>query len=189
MTTSARPLGNDASGHRNKRTDLTTAIIVAIIAALGATGAALINTQPWHHDNACTNNLTITSPTGGQSETGGNNEHILVKGTACDMRGKTGWLFWRDTDGTYYLEYFNNPPVPIITGDGAWSYTIEDLGNSGDKDQQYGITVVLASPTCTNELEGAKPDSNDSIGFRILPAGCQVVYNVDIDFTYLAEWS
>jgi hypothetical protein len=184
MTVSTQPPGDDASGRRNRRPELAIAIIVAIIAAFSTTGAALITTQPWHHDYLCTNNLTITSPGAGQSETGGNNEHILVKGTACGMNGKTGWLFWRDTDGTYYLEYYNNPPIPTITSDGSWSYTVEDLGNPGDKDQQYGIIVVLASPACTNELERAKPDSNGDIKFKILPSGCQAEYNVDVDFTY-----
>jgi hypothetical protein len=184
MAASIQPRGDDSSERRSKKIEIASAITVAAIAALGATGAALVNTQPWHHENSCTNNLTITSPSAGQAETGGNNEHILVKGAACDMNGKTGWLFWQDTDGTYYLEYFNNPPVPTVTSDGYWSYTIKDLGNPGDKNQQYGIAVVLASPLCTNELERAKPDSNGDIGFKVLPSGCQVDYNVDVNFTY-----
>jgi hypothetical protein len=160
------------------------AIITAVITAVGGVAVALIDTQPWHHDNPCVNNLTVTSPSNGQSESSGKNEHIVVKGTACDMSGETGWLFWRDTDGTYYLEFYNNPPVPTITGNGGWADTITDLGNPGDNDQEYGIDVVLASPTCTSELERAKPDSNGDIKFLTLPSGCQIEDNVDVIATY-----
>jgi hypothetical protein len=184
MTTSINPPGDDSTHRRGRRIEVVVAISVAVIAALGATGAALVNAQPWRHGNSCPNSLNITSPSAGQSETGGKNENILVTGTACAMNGKTGWLFWQDTDGTYYLEYYHNPPVPTITSNGSWSYAINDLGNIGDKNQQYGISVVLASPTCTNELERTKPDSNDDIGFKVLPSGCQVENTVDINFTY-----
>jgi hypothetical protein len=160
------------------------AIVTAVITAAGGVAVALIQTQPWHHDNPCTNNFTITSPINGQLEVSGKNEHIIVKGTACDMSGNTGWLFWRDTDGTYYLEFYNTPPVPTISGDGGWADTITDLGNPGDNDQEYGIAVVLASPTCTSELERAKPDANGDIAFRTLPSGCQIEDNVDVIATY-----
>jgi hypothetical protein len=163
---------------------MLVAIITAIITAVGGIVVALIDTHPWHDVTACSSNLTITSPSNGQPESSGRNERIAVKGTACDMNGKTGWVFWRDTDGTYYLEFYNYPPVPIITANGGWTDTITDLGNPGDNDQDYGIAVVLASPTCTSELERAKPDRNDDIKYTSMPSGCQIEDNIDVVATY-----
>jgi hypothetical protein len=181
MTGSTQQRSDDPSKRRKNRPEMILAITLAVIAVIGTTAAALISRPP--HNNPCANNITITSPSAGQSEADGKNENILVKGTACDMADNTGWLVWRDTDGTYYLEFNNNPPVPIIAGNGGWSWTINDLGNPGDKDQQYEITAVLASPACTNYLEKARP-SGGNIAFKVLPSGCQADDNVDVDFTY-----
>jgi hypothetical protein len=182
MTASTQQRDDDPPERRKNRPEIILPIIAAIIAVIGTTAAALITRPP--HSNPCANNITITSPSAGQSETGGKNEDILVKGTACNMADNTGWLVWRDTDGTYYLEYYNNPPQPTITGNGSWSWTVKDLGNPGDKDQQYEITVVLASPACTNDLEKARPDSEKNISFKVLPSGCQADNSVDVNFSY-----
>jgi hypothetical protein len=157
---------------------------MAFITVFGAIVVALIYTKPWRHDNTCANNLTITSPRAGQYVANGL-QGVEVTGTACGMSRKTGWLFDYDpNDGYYYLDYSTSSPTPVAVNNGGWAYYDTDIGNPGDKNQTYGITAVLASPSCTNELENAKPDSAGDFRFNTFPPGCQVEVTVDVVVTY-----
>jgi hypothetical protein len=178
-----QPVSSDpesGSGRRNRRTQQ----VGAIIAALGAIIAALITTQPWHHDNPCTTNLIIISPKGGRSVANGA-QGIKITGTACGMSGKTGWLFDYDPNDQYfYLDYSTTLPSPVTVNNGNWAYYDMPIGNKGDQNQTYSITVVLASVACTNELEKAKPDSAGDFRFKTFPSGCQVEDTADVVVTY-----
>lgn len=157
----------------------------AIIAVLGGIIVALIYTKPWVHNNPCNVNLTITSPQAGQHLSG--SQGVEVTGTACDMNGLTGWLFDYDHQGQRY--YMDDPAnsrsnTPIVVDNGGWAYDDAPIGSPGDKNQTYGIAVVLASSSCTNDLEAAKPDHEGNIKFKTLPSGCQVEDSVDVVVTY-----
>jgi hypothetical protein len=169
-------------GHHVNRTQL----LVATVTSLGIVIAALIAAKPWSHSNPCTVNLKITSPSAGQQVSGA--QGIEVTGAACDMNGMTGWLFDYDlNDEHYYMDFSTssiNNADPIIVSNGNWAYDDRPIGSPGDNDQTYGITAVLASPTCTNMLKNAKPDPEGDIPFKILPAGCQVEDTVDVIVTY-----
>jgi hypothetical protein len=106
---------------------------------------------------------------------------IKVTGTSCDLNGSTGWLLDYDpTDGNYYLDNAADSPSPVAVDNGGWAYDDKPIGNPGDKDQTYGITIVLASPACARTLMAAKPDSAGDIKFKTLPPGCQPKDTVDV---------
>jgi hypothetical protein len=101
------------------------------------------------------------------------------------MSGRTGWLFDYDpNDGYYYLDYSTNSPSPVAIADGNWAYYDTPIGNKGDRNQTYGITVVLATGACTKALEKSKPDSAGDFRFKTFPSGCQVVDTVDVVVNY-----
>jgi hypothetical protein len=170
----------------NERRNRRTQIVVAIIAALGVVIVALISAKPWHHNNPCPQILTITSPSAGQHVDGA--QGVEVTGKSCSMGESTGWLFDYDTnDEHYYMDYPVNSPdnaAPIIVSNGGWSYDDAPIGSPGDRDQTYGITVVLASSTCTKKLESAKPDAQGDIRYTSFPSGCMVETTVDVEVTY-----
>lgn len=167
---------------------LGSPLMIAIVGALGLILAALIPVliaQPWHHDNPCAENLTITSPSDGQSVTSSLTQGVKVTGTACNLNGSTGWLFDHDlNDGYFYLDYSTSSPSPVTDNNGSWAYYDADIGNKGDKNVTYQITVVLASPMCTKELERAKTDSSGNIKFNNFPSGCQIEDTVGVIVTY-----
>ena len=168
---------------------LITAIIGALAVIFAAILAALIPvliTQPRHHfGNRCIENLTIKSPSDGQPVTSSPTQGVDVTGTACNLNGSTGWLFDHDLgDGYYFLDYSTNSPTPVADNNGGWAYYDMNVGNKGDKNVAYQITAVLASPLCTEELEGAKADSAGYIKFRNFPSGCQVEDTVGVVVTY-----
>jgi hypothetical protein len=170
-------------GRRSNRTQLT----IAIVTALGLIIAALIATKPWVRNHPCSTNLEVTSPTAGQHVSGA--QGVEVTGTACGVNnGFTGWLFDYDiNDEYYYMDYptgSRNNAAPIIVGNGGWAYNDAPIGSRGDKNQTYGIAVVLAPPTCTNELKRAKLDAAVDIKFKTFPPGCQVEDTVDVVVTY-----
>jgi hypothetical protein len=179
---SAGPGPEDGSERSNRRTQLT----VAIISALAAVIVALIYVKPWQHPNPCRANLTITSPNPGQHVDGAHG--VEVTGRACNMSGLTGWLFdYGVDDEHYYMDYSTNSTnnaEPIIVNNGRWAYHDGPMGTPGDRNRTYGITVVLASTTCTKELELAKPDTSRNIKFKRLPSGCKVEDSVNVDVTY-----
>jgi hypothetical protein len=179
--------GGDAdSRNDSERRSRRNQLLITIIPALAAVIVALLYTKPWHHNNSCSTNLTITSPSGGQAVDGA--QGIEVTGTSCGMNGSTGWLFDYDlNDEHYYMDYPVNSPynaVPIIVSNGSWAYNDAPIGSPGDVNQTYGITAVLASPACTKELESAKPDSSGDIRLTNFPPGCKIETTVDVDVTY-----
>ncbi len=182
--TSSKPVSSDpepSPGNHN-------ALVIAIIGALGAIIAALVPvliTQPWHHDNPCAKNLTITSPRDGQSVASSPTRGVKITGTACDLKGSTGWLFDHDlNDGYYYLDYSTDSPSPVTDSNGSWAYYDTDIGSKGDKNVTYQIATVLASPVCTKELKRVKADSSGDFRFKNFPSGCQVEDTVDVVVTY-----
>lgn len=175
------PDPKNESERRNRRTD----VIIAVIAAVGIAVAALIAAKPWHHANPCAMPLTVISPSAGQHVNGA--QGVEVTGKACDLDTATGWLFDYDlNDEHYYMDYPVNSPhnaAPIIVNNGSWSYNDAPIGSSGDQNQTYGITVVLASSTCTKKLKSAKPNSDGDIKFKSFPPGCKVETSVDVEVT------
>jgi hypothetical protein len=171
---------------RNRRNQLLIVLVPALISALAALGVALLYAKPWSHPDSCPVNLTITSPSAGQAVDGA--EGIEVVGKSCGMSGSTGWLFDYDlSDEHYYMDYPVSSPnnaAPIIVSNGGWSYNDSPIGSPGDVNQTYGITVVLASPPCTKELESAKPDASGDIIFKTFPSGCKIEDAVDVEVTY-----
>jgi len=166
--------------HRNRRIQL----IIAIITALGAIIVALIYVRPWSHPNPCSTNLTITTPDDGTSIANGA-KGVEVTGEACGMNGRTAWLFDYDpNDQYYYFDYNTSSPSPVTNTNGGWAFVDQPVGNPGDVNQMYQITVVLASPACTNVLERIKPYAPESYRIKTFPAGCQVEDDTQVVVTY-----
>src|SRR6185295_3154159 len=98
-------------------------VAVAVIGALATLLAAIIGAWALLKTSGgdagsmpsptCTNKLTITEPSNGQEVRGRNG--VVVKGTACDLAGDTGWLFDYDPEDGYH--YRVDTP---ITGNGNW---------------------------------------------------------------------
>jgi hypothetical protein len=180
--------GNQTSSEPSPAHKMGSPLMIAVIGALGLILAALIPVlieRPWHHDNPCTDNLAITSPSDGQTVTSSPTQGVKVTGTACNLNTRTGWLFDQDLDdGYYYVDYSTSFPTPVAVNNGSWAFYDAGIGNKGDKNVTYQITVVLASPLCTIELERAKPDSSGDFKFKNSPPGCQIEDTVAVVVTY-----
>lgn len=184
---SSKPASSDPEPSRGNRR-VGSPLTIAIIGALGLVLAALVPvliTKPWHHDNPCAESLTITSPRDGQLVTSSPTRGVEVTGTACNLNGSTGWLFDHDlNDGYYYFDYSTDFPTPVTSNNGGWAYYDSDIGNKGDNNVTYQITVVLASPMCANKLERVKADSSGDFKLKNFPSGCQIEDTVAVVVTY-----
>ncbi|MFC5105163.1 hypothetical protein [Kibdelosporangium philippinense] len=73
------------------------------------------------------------------------------------------------TDGYYYQ--VNPYPVPVV--DGKWSFHNAPIGNAGDKKGTvYPIVALRVSAPCSEALRGRTPDSDGTVRFKPMPAGC-----------------
>lgn len=116
--------------------------------------------------SACSESFAVTAPADMTkiSASGG----AEFAGTACE--GDRIWLLDYDpTDGYYYQ--VNPEPLPIIAG--RWSFHNSPVGNVGDKKGTIYPVVVLRVPApCSDALKAKAPDSDNTVRFKPLPAGC-----------------
>jgi hypothetical protein len=111
---------------------------------------------------------------------------ILVQGTACDLGSDSGWLFDFDPEAGYYYDDYNGlipSPVVLPSKTGSWKYLDIPIGDPGDQNKRYIITLVLASPSCARELE-TEPPIDGAYEVRAMPTGCIVVDDVAVHVTY-----
>lgn len=176
MATGSSP--SSGSGSAGKRQGYWIAIIGGVFAVLAALAGGLTNVYhawPWSSNSSCRIPLQISLPRGGTHVSG--SKGVEVEGNACDMTGKTGWLFDYDFDDHYYyMDYPGDSTKlgPIVAGDGSWAYDDQPIGSPGDYNQTYGLAIVQASQECASELQKARPDSTGDIRFSAFPLGCQV---------------
>lgn len=108
---------------------------------------------------------------------------MTTVGEACGLKNEYGWVFDRDYDSNYLYFAYADEPEPAITKNGRWGVTNKPMGNRGDKNTPYTITVVLASEECNQKLLNLKPHNGD-YRIRDLPAGCQEIETVDVTVTW-----
>lgn len=125
--------------------------------------------------------LKITSPANGIHVSGSTG--VLVSGTACGLTNETVWLFDLDYGSNYYYEDYRDTPGPVTSRDGAWSIDDSPIGNQGDSNTKYTLTLVLASQSCSAALLALQPVDGD---YKIvsMPPGCQIIQGVDVYVTY-----
>jgi len=124
---------------------------------------------------ACSSALTLTSPANGTYIQNGANG-IDVQGTTCDLGNNSAWLFdWDSQDQYYYADYNGNSPGPLtVPVRGKWSFQDEPIGDPGDNQKEYVITLVSASPSCNHSILQSQSIQNNQNILRF-PAGCKIV--------------
>jgi hypothetical protein len=68
--------------------------------------------------------------------------------TACRLGNESGWLFDLDPeDGYYYDDLGGAAPEPVVqqSQSGIWKFPDSPVGNPGDQNKHYVVTLVLAS--------------------------------------------
>jgi hypothetical protein len=134
---------------------------------------------------SCPVSLIITAPTEDTIVSNGASG-VVIKGTACGLGSDSGWLFDFDPDdGYYYDDYAGSTPTPTVQSSlsGSWQFPDSPIGNPGDKDKRYTITLVLASQACDKLLRSERQIDGD-YKLRNFPAGCRLVKKVDVYVTY-----
>ena len=142
--------------------------------------------SPSSTSSGCQGMLTITGPPEDASITSGSDKTFYITGTACGLRGDTGWLFDYDSDDHYYYDDYNGTvPTAAVraTQSGNWKFPDVGIGDSGDQNKLYTITLVLASPLCAQRLRTAPPVDGD-YKWKTFPAGCTVSGMRDVYVTY-----
>jgi hypothetical protein len=135
--------------------------------------------------SSCLVNLRITAPAEDTIVSNGASG-LVIKGTACGLGSDSGWLFDFDPDdGYYYDDYAGSTPTPAVQSSlsGSWQFPDSPIGNPGDKDKHYTITLVLASQACDKLLRSEQQIDGD-YKLRTFPAGCKVVEKIDVYVTY-----
>jgi hypothetical protein len=130
----------------------------------------------------CLKKLQITSPHEGTYIANGQEDNILISGTACDLGTSSGWLFDYDPeDGYYYSDYSGGKPSPVVRPSqaGVWYFNDSPIGAPGDNHKMYTITLVLASPACDKALQ-AMPEIGGDYKIRGLPLGCYPAAAIDV---------
>lgn len=141
---------------------------------------------PFPTASTCPSKLSLTGPAEDTSFTSGSNKALSITGTACNLGGDTGWLFDYDSDDHYYYDDYNgNAPAAAVPASqsGTWTYPDGGIGDSGDQNKPYTITLVLASPSCAKRLLTAPAIDGDH-KWKSLPAGCTVVGIRHVYVTY-----
>jgi hypothetical protein len=132
----------------------------------------------------CLAKLHIDKPAEGAVIPNGNRMAPIV-GTACDLGSDSGWLFDFDPeDGYYYDDYTGSTPAPAVQPprSGLWQFPDAPIGSSGDQNNLYTITLVLASPSCDKSLR-SEPLIEGNYKIKYFPPGCTVVQKVDVYVT------
>jgi hypothetical protein len=133
----------------------------------------------------CSAMLRITAPAEDAIIANGGNG-VVVSGTACDLGSDSGWLFDFDPqDGYYYDDYSGSTPAPVVqpSQTGAWQFPDSPIGDPGDQNKLYVITLVLAPPSCARSLS-SEPQIDGDYKLRTLPAECSIADQVDVYVTY-----
>jgi hypothetical protein len=100
---------------------------------------------------------------------------FVAQGTVSQLGNDTIWL--TDYDGGYTVDN-----EATVNGDGAWSASDTDLGNSGESLPFYlTIRVILADSRCAATLQATS--NTDSDYLTSLPGGCVVVGGVTVRVT------
>jgi len=110
---------------------------------------------------------------------------IVIRGSVCDLRNKFAWLFdWDSHDKFYYFDYPGGAPTPITTlSNGKWHFQDKPIGDSGDNQKEYIITLVTASPACNQALLEWS-NVGDTYRLRKFPPGCHIVDQRVVYVTY-----
>lgn len=138
--------------------------------AASTTSASSTTTPP-----ACKKKMRITRPLD-QAKVSGP-DGVLVRGEACDLNGEHGWLFDYDPEDQYY---YGTNPGPIVQRNGKWSYHDEPIGDPGDNNKVYTLTLVKASKTCNYKLGRIKRDRDGNVKVKAFPSSCEIVDERDI---------
>lgn len=112
-------------------------------------------------------------------------KEITFHGTACGLGSDSGWLFDYDPEkGFYFFDYNGSTPAPAVQPgqSGAWQFPESSIGDPGDQNKRYIVTLVLASPSCARSLL-AVPQTDGDYKVRTIPATCTVVEKVDVYVT------
>ena len=154
-------------------------ILAAAVAGGFAVAGTLAATQPV--PLTCPRGAKISAPQAGQHVAG--LKGVEVKGLACGLRsGESIWMVEFDAyDGNYYLVY--NPDVgvhPVLSGNGSFAMEDQPIGDPGDDNKTYTISVILASKQCSTAIMAKRIDKDGNYTFKPLPAGCVVADQVDI---------
>jgi hypothetical protein len=133
---------------------------------------------------SCSRSLTFTYPPNGLVISDGGSG-VKIRGTVCNLGNDYAWLFeWDSQDRYYYADYNGSGPSPLaLPPHGVWSFTDKPIGDQGDDQKEYLLTLVLASPSCNQELLQTQSIINNG---RILqfPNGCQIVDQREVFVTY-----
>jgi hypothetical protein len=133
---------------------------------------------------ACHTKLHLTVPVEDAIISDGSKE-ITFHGTACGLGSDSGWLFDYDPEqGFYYFDYNGSTPMPAVQPgqNGTWQFPESSIGDKGDQNKRYAITLVLASPLCTKSLL-AVPQTDGDYKVQAIPTICTVVQKVDVYVT------
>jgi hypothetical protein len=133
----------------------------------------------------CVAKLRITSPAE-DSVIAKGADGVSISGTACGLSSDSGWLFDFDTEDGYYYDFGGTVPGPVVqrSQSGIWKFSDSPIGNQGDQNKHYVITLVLAPPECDNYLRTA-PQIEGDYKLRSFPprAGCIIAGKVDVYVT------
>jgi hypothetical protein len=129
----------------------------------------------------CINKLHFSSPKNNAKVSG--ERGVFVGGEACGLRNEYGWLFDHDYFDNYYYEDYQTKPGPIVSGNGKWGFQDAPVGNKGDDDTVYAVTLVLASPECNRALLAIEP-TEGVYKIHAMPDGCRIVDSRDIHVTW-----
>jgi hypothetical protein len=117
--------------------------------------------------------VQLIAPTGGTAVP--QSKGFVARGTARGLGNDTIWL--TDYDGGYTVDN-----EAAVNGNGAWSVSDSDLGNS-DQSLPFNLTarIILADSHCADRLQATYNTNNDYL--ITLPGGCAVVGSVKVRVT------
>jgi hypothetical protein len=119
----------------------------------------------------CNQQFQVTQPANGTRISA--SQGVILEGTACES--DLIWVFDYDpTEGSYFQ--VNTEPLHIVGG--QWVQADRPIGDPGDTiGTVYPIIVMKVTPACSDQLEAAVPDEDDTVWFNPLPPGCPTFQN------------
>jgi hypothetical protein len=143
-----------------------------------------ISTTTQQPSLTCAPSIKLTYPPNGKV-IGNGAGGVNIKGTACGLGDNSAWLFeWDSEDKYYYADYNGSGPSPLnLPTQGSWHFEDKPIGNPGDDQKEYILTLVLASTACNQALLQASTIISDG---RILhlPTECRIVDQRDVYVSY-----